>query len=176
MNNILYTDTDIEARVKELGALITENYCDSSRPLLVIGVLNGSFMFLSDLVKCLNLACKIEFVKISSYIDNKQTDNLKILYHNLDNYNLKDYNILIVEDIIDTGCTMNQFVDYLINTFNLCETDIKICTLLYKEFKNKTSLKPDYVGFYLKKDYFVVGYGMDNCDLDRNLSYIYTLN
>lgn len=177
--NILFNSNEINNKVVEMAQRLNVDYSTSTKPLLIIGVLNGSYMFLSDLTKYLNIPfCEIEFVKIKSYINNVRSNNIEVVYSNLDEYNLNNYNILIVEDIIDTGCTMSYFKQYLIDTYNLntLNTSIKVCTCLYKKFKNLTTFEPDYVVFELDKDYYVVGYGMDNCNNERNLPYIYSLN
>ena len=146
-----------------------KNIVNKNDPLIIIGILNGSFMFLTDLVKLLDVHCEIEFVKVSSYIgtetSGKITDIIGL------SKDITNKNILIVEDIVDTGLTMINIVEQfkLLNPKN-----IEVCTLLHKIEKtiNKTDLH--YVGKVIK-DKFVVGYGLDyNCQ-GRNLDCIYSI-
>jgi hypoxanthine phosphoribosyltransferase len=174
---ILYTNNVIQNRVNELAKEIT-NYFKSknNKPLLVIGVLNGCYLFFADLTRNLNLEVETEFIKISSYYNNKRSSNITFEYENLSKYNLKEYNILIIDDIVDTGISADNLLNYFIENYNLQKEQMVFCTLLYKRFKNNTEFVPDFVGFELDKDYFVIGYGMDDNNKCRNTNYIYYNN
>lgn len=171
---LLYNKETIQNRICDLSADICKAYYKDNKPLLVVGILNGAFLFLSDLIRQLDyLDIEVDFIKISSYSNNRQTSNLVFEYDGLQKYNLKNYNILIVEDIIDTGNSMKRLKEYLLQTYDLQENQLAFCTLLYKKFKNKTDFVPDYIGFELDSDYYVVGYGLDDNNKYRELDYIY---
>lgn len=170
MTHILYTQEQIEEAIKQLGISLNNEFKDCNKKILLVGVLNGSFMFLSDLCKYFTIPVEIEFVRISSYTNNIQ-GKLSFEYSNLDKYNLQEYTILIVEDIIDTGDTITFLRKLLTDSYNVSENNIKIVTLLDKAFKHNYSIQ--YKCFTLDEDYFVVGYGLDEDNINRNCPYIY---
>lgn len=172
--NIIYNQQEIKQTLITMSTQINGYYKKSNKPLMLIGLLNGSYMFISDLSKYIELPCEIEFVKIHSYIDNVRSENIEISYSNLASYNLKNYNILIVEDIVDTGYTIQSFLTYLQDTFHI--NDAKVCSLVFKKCNNRIGYEPDWYGFLLNENKFLVGYGMDNKNKERNLPYIYSLN
>ena len=165
--DIYLKSEDIQSKVKELALKLNEAYAGKS-PLLIV-VLNGSFMFASDLVKQINFDHELSFVKLSSYNDFSSLGNvLELIGLNAD---VENRDVVIVEDIVDTGLTMNTMVEKLIakkvNT-------VSICSLLFKEAAFKGNHKPNYIGFTIP-DFFVVGYGMDYNQKGRNLQEIYKL-
>lgn len=146
-----------------------KNIVNKNDPLIIIGILNGAFMFLSDLVKMLHIQCEIHFIKVSSYIgtdsSGKVTDIIGL------NTDISDKNVLIVEDIVDTGLTMLN----IIKKFkSLNPKNVEICTLLHKKEKTINKIQLDYVGKEIK-DKFVVGYGLDYNGQGRNISCIYSI-
>jgi len=160
-------ENKIASRIKEMAATINEDYKDLN-PLFV-AILSGSFMFASDLFREIEVHCGITFVKLSSYQGHKSTGDVKELLGVPDSVNYKD--IIIIEDIIDTGHTIRVLMDS-IRQFK--PNSIKIATLLYKENANITKEKVDYIGFDVPED-FLVGYGLDYMEIGRNLRDIYIL-
>jgi len=143
--------------------------CSTHNPLIIIGVLNGSFMFLADLVKMLNIKCEIHFIKVSSYSGTKTTGKVtEILGLTRD---ITNQNVLIVEDIVDTGLTMRELYHQL-SLKNPLTLDM--CTLLYKKVNSKVDLNIKYVCKEIE-DKFIIGYGLDYDNLGRNYDSIYSL-
>ncbi|RZS94785.1 adenylate kinase [Cecembia calidifontis] len=159
--------TVIENRVKELGKQLSEDYKDKDP--IIIGVLNGSFMFLSDLVKHIQIPAEISFLKIASYQGETSTGKVKNLI-GLD-AELKGRHVILVEDIVDTGLSMV----HLLNLINEKQPlSVKIVTLLHKPEALKHPVKIDYLGFEIPNK-FVVGYGLDYDGFGRNIPEIYQL-
>jgi hypoxanthine phosphoribosyltransferase len=166
---IFLTQSEIEKRIKELAKQINIDY-KNQLPLFV-GILNGSFMFLSDLKKEITLDSRIEFIKVSSYKGGtKSTGEVQdVLGLDVD---IKGRDVIIVEDIVDTGKTLT----YLLSTLKTQQpASIKVVTLLLKPDALETQIPElDYIGFKIGND-FVVGYGMDYNHLGRNLRDVYKL-
>ncbi len=164
---ILFTQEQIEQKTKELADEINKDFGTGSE-LVLICVLKGSTMFCCDLAKHLNMPVEMEFIRVSSY-GNAKTSSGNVQAIDLTLPNLEDKNVLIVEDIIDTGCTM----EFLINI--LCRThkpkNLRVVTFLNKKIARKVDIEPDYYGFDID-DKFVVGYGLDYEGYMRNLPYI----
>jgi hypoxanthine phosphoribosyltransferase len=161
------TANSIKQRVAEIGNEISKDYKDEC-PVL-IGVLNGSFIFLSDLAKNISIPVEISFIKVSSYSGTSSTGSVKnVLGLDID---LKERSVIIVEDIIDTGLSIKHLVE-IIQSEN--PKSIAITSLLLKPDALLYPVKADYVGFEIPNK-FVVGYGMDFDGLGRNLSELYQL-
>jgi len=159
----------IEKRVQELGKEITRDY-QGKEPIL-IGVLNGCFIFLADLVRFVELDLEIDFIKLSSYGDEKvSTGRVEILKDI--NATLKNRHVLVVEDIVDTGLSINFLKQKLMN---LKPASLKFVSLLLKKEKAKVDFKIDYVGFEISNQ-FVVGYGLDYKQVLRNLPAVYVMD
>jgi hypoxanthine phosphoribosyltransferase len=157
----------IQARIKELGSLIDHDYTEK-RPLL-IGVLNGSAIFMADLLRRVNLPCEIAFIKVSSYAGTESTGTVKNIMGL--NEDVSDRDVILVEDIIDTGDTAK----YLLEEFSSKNpASLRFATLLFKPASLRQPVSPEYVGFEIPPA-FVVGYGLDYDGLGRNLSDIYQL-
>ncbi len=152
-------------QIKELAVQINKDY--AGKTPLFIGVLNGSFMFASDLFKQLNIETEISFVKLSSYEGTKSSGKI-ITSIGLD-ANIKNKDVIIIEDIIDSGKTLNHFVPQLINQQ---PSSLKIAALLYKPQASIYKIKIDYYGFTIPNK-FVIGYGLDYNGLGRNFKDIY---
>lgn len=159
---------DIAGRVKNLADSINIDY-EGKNPIL-IGVLNGSFVFLSDLIRKLKIDCEIDFLKLSSYGNEKISSGDVTVLKEL-NCDPEGRDVIIVEDIIDTGATINYLHDIIAN---YKPASVRFATLLYKKDKCKTDIKIDYTGFEIE-DKFCVGYGMDCAQKYRNLKDIYVL-
>ena len=155
----------IQERISQIGAEISQKY--KGEDLLLIGVLNGSFIFMADLCRAIDLPLECSFVKISSYQGTESTGKVKTLIGLGEN--LTDKNILIVEDIVDTGISMNHMLEQ-ISDYN--PANISIVTLLYKPEAFQFNYAIDYVCFEIPNK-FVVGYGLDYDSLGRNLPEIY---
>ncbi|MCL5021129.1 MAG: hypoxanthine phosphoribosyltransferase [Bacteroidetes bacterium] len=166
---VFITEEEIQKRVQELASQINKDY--ASRTPIFIGVLNGSFIFFSDLIRNINVDCEIDFFKLSSYGDAKiSSGNVKLLKDL--NCQVTDRDIIIVEDIIDSGLSMD-FIKKLIAKQN--PRSFAVVTLLYKSDCVKIDFKVDYIGFQIP-NHFVIGYGLDYAQKARNLRSIYILD
>lgn len=166
VKSILLKEDEIKKRVKELGKQITEDYKDSAN-LLVVGILKGSFVFFSDLIREINLPVEIDFMSVSSYQDATiSTGEVKILKDV--GTNIAKKNILFVEDIIDTGFTMMKVMEIFKERG---ANSVKLCALTSKPDRRKVQVDIDYLGFEIP-DEFIIGYGLDYAEKYRNLPYI----
>jgi len=161
------SENEIKNRTKEIGLKISEDYKD--RKLVLLGVLKGSFVFLSDLSRAIPMDHEIDFVAASSYEGTFSTGTVSITKDITIDIENKD--VLLVEDIVDTGNTIYKLIDYL-QSYNPCS--IKICSLIDKHERREVDIKVKYSGFFLEKG-FIVGYGLDYNEQYRNLSAIYDL-
>jgi len=165
----MISEEKIAERVKELGEQISEDY--EGKLTIFIGILNGSFMFMSDLLKQININCEMDFMKLSSYGDEKiSSGNVKMLKEL--NADIAERHIIVVEDIVDSGLSIN-YIDGLLKQFN--PASIKYVSLLVKPKSMKYDVKIDYIGFEITNQ-FVIGYGLDYAQKYRNLRAIYQLN
>lgn len=165
---VMISERRIKTRIKQLAKTISKDY--AGRTPVFIGVLNGSFIFFADLVREVTIDCEIDFLKLSSYGDAKiSSGNVKLLKDL--NCQVEGRDIVIVEDVIDSGLSM-EYIRNLIMQQN--PKSFKIVTLLYKKDAVKTSMKIDYIGFSIPKD-FVIGYGLDYAQRLRHLKSIYRL-
>lgn len=153
---------DIAKRVEELGKQISSNYDE----LVVIGLLNGSFIFMADLVRCISIPVYIDFIRIQSYINN-QRSVIKLSSSN--SIQIRDKDVLVVDDIIDSGHSL-QYITNLLN--NQHPKSVKTCCLLDKRNNRSCDIDADYVGFILEDNDFVFGYGLDYDGRYRNLDHI----
>lgn len=158
----------IQQRIEELAKSINEAYVD--KDLVFVVVLNGAFMFASDLIKHVTVPCEITFVKVSSYEGGLATTGRVDEIIGLDR-SIVGKDVIIVEDIVDTGITIDKM--YKLLELNSPKT-LKICSLLYKPEAHKGRVKPDIVGFEIPNR-FVVGYGLDYDQKGRNYDAIYQL-
>ncbi len=163
----LLTKRSIDKRIDELAKDINIQF-KNENPIF-IGVLNGSFIFLSDLLRKIEIDCEVDFIKVASYkgkiSTNKITTSIKL------SRNLKNRHVIIVEDIIDTGATLKFLLKYF---KTMKPSKITVIALLHKPESLKNKLKIDYIGFEISPD-FVVGYGLDYNQKFRNLDSIYYL-
>ena len=167
--DILISEQDVRSRNAELGQEITNFYQHKNihTPLVVVGLLRGSFMFMADLVREIHLPVEIDFMTTSSYGNAMNSNHDVRISKDLDG-DIKGKHVLIVEDIIDTGYTLQKVRDIL----NLREpSSLTICTLLDKPSRREVDVPVDWVGFTIP-DEFVVGYGIDYAQRHRNLGYI----
>ncbi len=164
--NILITKERIQARVSELGAEISKDY--NGKNLYVLSLLRGSFIYAADLVRSINIPVKIGFMTTSSYGDN-ETSSGKVKIINDIPDNIEGYDVLVVDDIVDTGITMNFVINHV---KSLKARSVKSCVLLDKPERRKLDLTPDYCCFHIP-DVFVVGYGLNYGDYYRNVPYVF---
>lgn len=163
IKEILLTEEEMIEKSKELGSAITKDY---SGELTAIGILKGAVPFMAELIKRIDLPVVMDFMKVSSYSGTESSGKVKVL-KDLD-FGVEGKDLLIIEDIIDTGTTLSYLIELLKERG---AKSIKICTLLNKPERRKKSVHVDYVGFEIE-DKFVVGYGMDFNEKYRNLPYI----
>ncbi len=159
----------IEKRVRELAREITKDY-QGKEPIL-IGVLNGCFIFFADLVRHVELDLEIDFIKLSSYGDEKVSSGKVEILKNI-NADLRNRHVLVVEDIVDTGLSINFLKRKLLN---LKPASLKFVSLLLKKEKAKVDFEINYVGFEISNEY-VVGYGLDYKQVLRNLPAVYVMD
>lgn len=162
---VLLSEQEINAKVTELGKQISEDYKDKN--LLLVSILKGSVVFMADLMRSIDIHARIDFMSVSSYGSGTKTSGVVKIIKDLD-INLEGYDLLIVEDILDSGMTLS-YLKEILSARN--PKSIKICTLLDKPERRKADIKADYFGFIVP-DEFVVGYGLDYDEKYRNLPYI----
>lgn len=172
VKEILVNEEEIREITTRLGEKITNDYKDSEKPLIVIVILKGSMPFASDLIRHIDMPMEIEFMKVSSYGAGTKTSGEIKLHLDLNRENLENYNLLIVEDIVDSGRTLQRLTQLLKNRNANC---VKTCTLLDKPSRREVDFTPDYCGKTIP-DEFVVGYGLDYNEKYRNLPYVGILN
>jgi len=158
---------DINNRLKEMANQLSEKYCDECP--VIIGILNGSFVFMADLIRKIDFECEIDFMKVNSYVG-KETSGKVQLEKDI-NINIDNRRVIIVEDIIDSGLTMNYLHKH-ISAYN--PKDITIVTLLSKNNNHTLNFNIDIVGFEITSE-FVVGYGLDLDQRFRQLDSLYML-
>ncbi|NLI31022.1 MAG: hypoxanthine phosphoribosyltransferase [Nitrospiraceae bacterium] len=163
----LLTAEQIQTRVAELGRLISLDH--AGKELLAISAMKGAFMFFSDLIRFLDIPVKVDFVGASSYSGTETTGAVKI-YQNLTEQ-VTGKHVLLVDDIIDTGVTLDRLRSELLSRQPAC---LKICTLLDKPSRRRVPVPVDYVGFEVP-DLFIVGYGIDYNGMFRQLPYVAVL-
>jgi hypoxanthine phosphoribosyltransferase len=168
LKRIVYDASDIARRVQELGEEITTTYPDGE--LLVLGLLKGSFIFLSDLVRQINRPLHVDFLVASSYGEGMvSTGNVRLVYD--PETKLEGKHILLVEDIVDTGRTLNRLME-LLKARN--PRSLEICALLHKHIADELKYKTKFIGYDAPHE-FLVGYGLDHAESFRHLPYIASL-
>lgn len=166
--DILIAEAEVRSRIRQLGDEISQFYrYQQTDKLIIVGLLRGSFMFMADLVREINLPVEIEFMTTSSYGSGMTTNHDVKISKDLDG-DIKGEHVLIVEDIIDTGYTLQKVREIL----KLRDpASLRICTLLDKPSRREVEVPVDWIGFSIP-DEFVVGYGIDYAQRHRNLGYI----
>jgi len=174
MSKILFTEAMIQQRVKEMAAQITKDYAEKGmakdpkgRPLLLIGVLRGALVFMTDLARRFPIPVEYDLISVSSYGNGTAPGAVRLVKDLEEPIEGRD--VLLVEDIIDTGYT----IEYLRSSFVARKpASFRVCTLVDKVVRREIPTNIDYIGFVLEEDEFIVGYGMDYAELYRNLRYI----
>lgn len=169
IKKVLLTKEQLSDIVKKMGEQISSDYTDKN--LMVVGVLKGSVVFMADLMRSITIPCKIDFMSVSSYGSGTKSSGAVKIIKDLD-IDLSGYDLLIVEDILDSGNTLS----YLKNMLEARKpASIKICTLLDKPSRRTANITADYVGAVIP-DEFVIGYGLDYDEYYRNLPYVGVLS
>ena len=166
IDHILVSQQLLQDKISELGAQISRDY--DGHELLLVSILKGSVVFMADLMRAITIPCAIDFMVVSSYGgSNTTTTGLVKIVKDLDQ-DLSGKDVLIVEDILDTGVTLSHLMPML-QMRN--PRSVKICSILSKPSRRKANIEPDYMGFEVP-DEFVVGYGLDYDEKYRNLPYV----
>lgn len=163
---ILISEEEIKKRVSQLGEQISKDY--ENKEIVFISILNGSFMFTSDLMKKITTSCIVDFMQISTYGNNTSSSGEFVIKKEL-SFDISGKHVIILEDIIDSGYTISKLVEYL-NTKK--PASLKIATFIDKPNRREHDVKSDYVGFEMDNNYFIVGYGLDFSQRYRNLPYV----
>lgn len=165
---ILYTQDQIKKRVRELAAKISKDYAGSE--LIIIGILKGAFIFMADLIREISVECQVDFVRCASYGTGSESSEKVVMTKDIET-TIKGRDVLIVEDIVDTGLTLKYLVEWFKER---SPRSLKVCALLDKRKRRKVAFEADYVGFSME-DGFVVGYGLDYGERYRFLPDIYVI-
>ena len=165
LTGVMFSQEEIEAKVIELAKQIEKDY--KGQDLLLVGILKGASVFVADLMRKIDLNVNIDFMSVSSYGSGTVSSGTVKILKDLD-VDIKDKNVLIVEDIIDSGITLRNLYDTLMTRE---PRSLKLCTLLNTPARKKVDVDVDYVGFVIE-DKFIVGYGIDYDEKYRNLPYI----
>jgi hypoxanthine phosphoribosyltransferase len=168
VKRVLFSEEQLRDKVKELGQQITKDY--EGKEVLIVCILKGGAMFMSDLSKEIKLPIHMDFMAVSSYGNSTSSSGVVQILKDL-SADIKGKDIVIVEDIIDSGLTLKYLQNYLMQKG---PNSIKICTLLDKPERRKSDVKVDYTGFVID-DCFVCGYGLDYAEMFRNVPYIFEL-
>ncbi len=165
VQEILIDEATLQGRIRELGAEIAEDY--RGRDLLLIGVLKGAVFFMADLMRQLDIPCEVDFMAISSYGAGIDSSGVVRILKDLD-VSIEDRNVLVVEDIVDSGLTLS----YLLRNLEARRpTSLEVCALLTKPERRENDVPCRYIGFEIPNR-FVIGYGLDFAERYRNLPYI----
>lgn len=165
IERVLFSKEEIQEILKRLGAQITHDY--QGKNLLLVGILKGSVVFMADLMRQIDLKCKIDFMALSSYGDTTRSSGVVRVLKDLST-DINGYDVLVIEDILDSGNTLSHLKQML--TLRQPKS-FKICTFFDKPERRAVDLKADYVGAVIP-DEFIVGYGLDYAENYRNLPYV----
>ncbi|HDQ03573.1 MAG TPA: hypoxanthine phosphoribosyltransferase [Deltaproteobacteria bacterium] len=165
---ILYSNIEIKKRVGELADKISADYAD--KEIIIIGILKGAFIFVADLIRAMSIPCSVDFVRCASYGTGSESSEKVVMTKDIET-SIKGQDVLIVEDIVDTGLTLKYLVHWLEERN---PRSLKVCTLLDKRKRRKVEFEADYVGFSVA-DGFLVGYGLDYSERYRFLPDIYVI-
>ena len=165
---VLFSAEQIAQRVKEMGKQIERDY--QGKDLVLLGVLKGSFLFISDLARSIDLPLAVDFIGLSSYGEATESSGVVKITSDVSKP-IENKHVVIVEDIVDTGLTMRYLLDNLATRH---PSSVKLCTLLHKPARARTRIPIDYLGFQIE-DRFVVGYGLDAAEKYRNVPFIGTI-
>lgn len=165
VKEILFSEEQIREKVKEMGKAISKDY--EGRDLLLIGVLKGCVVFMSDLLKEISIPCSMDFMAVSSYGNSTTSSGVVRILKDLD-FEIEGKDVLIIEDIIDSGVTLKYLIEYLKNRK---PNSVEVACLLNKSERRKVEIEAKYLGFEVP-DYFLIGYGLDYAEKYRNLPFV----
>jgi len=165
LEKVLFDEDMLHSKIKKLGSKITKDY-QGKHPIMIC-ILRGAVLFLSDLIKNIDEPVEIDFLSLSSYGDSTQSSGIVKIRKDIDT-NIHNRHVIVVEDIVDSGLTLQYIHDYLMKHKPI---SVKTCVLLDKPKAHKIEMKLDYIGFEIGNE-FVVGYGLDYAEKYRNLPYI----
>ncbi|MCY6371960.1 hypoxanthine phosphoribosyltransferase [Clostridium ganghwense] len=165
IERVLLSEEELSEKIRGIGNRISEDYKD--KDLILIGVLKGSVPFMAELMKRINIPCKMDFMAVSSYGDSSESSGVVRILKDLD-FEIENKDVLIVEDIIDSGITLRYLINYL-KAKN--PTSVEIACLLNKPERREVDIEVKYLGYDVP-NYFLVGYGLDYAEKYRNLPYI----
>ena len=166
IKRVLITEDEIKAKIAEVGAQISREY--EGKPLLLVSILKGAFVFMADICRAVTVPCEIGFMCAKSYYNGTSSSGIVKITMDLDQ-DISKYHVMIVEDIIDTGRTLSDIIKLLKDYRD--PLSLKVVTLLDKPDRRLVDLKAD-VSLFTIPDYFVIGYGLDCAEIYRNLPYI----
>ena len=169
IGEILVQADELNHRIGQLGTEIARDYA-GREPVLLVGVLKGALFFLSDLMRRLDVSCEVDFMAVASYGSATQSSGVVRILKDLDAV-IEDRHVLVVEDIVDSGLTLQYLVR---NLRARGPASLEVCALLTKPARRQVELEPRYVGFEIP-DRFVIGYGLDHQERYRNLPYVAAL-
>ena len=164
---VYFTEKELQAKVRELGRQITEDYKDAKEDIYCVGILKGASVFYTDLVRAIDLPVRFDFMIASSYDNGTSTTGSVKILKDLD-YDIEGKHLIVIEDIIDSGTTMSYLLKYFEHRKPV---SVKLCALLSKPSRRTAEVAIDYCGFEVP-DEFLVGYGLDYAEIYRNLPYI----
>lgn len=165
IKKVLFSESDIQTMVNNMGTAISEDYKDKN--LLMVSVLKGSVVFMSDLMRSITIPCEIDFMAVSSYGNKTKSSGTVRILKDLDR-DISGYDVLLVEDILDSGKTLSYLIDML---YARNPASIRICTLFDKPERREVDIFADYKGSSVP-DEFIVGYGLDYAEKYRNLPFV----
>lgn len=160
-----FDEDQLHDAVEDLGRAISRDYKDKN--LLLVGILKGCFVFMADLIRAINIPCAVDFMSVSSYGSGTESSGAVKIIKDLD-LPLENYDLLIVEDILDSGNTLNYVKDILSRRN---PKSLRICTMFDKPSRRQVDIQADYVGYEIADEY-IVGYGLDYDERYRNLPYV----
>lgn len=166
---VLVSEEEIAGAVKRIAREMENDFKNSDKKVLLMCTLKGAVVFLADLMKNFNLSAEIDFIKVSSYASGTESSGVISLKSGPDLKDLSEYNVVVIEDILDTGNTLSWLLDHVKNTLNA--HSVKLCALFNKPDRRVKDVKIDYQGFIIP-DEFIVGYGLDYNEMYRNLPYV----
>jgi hypoxanthine phosphoribosyltransferase len=169
VSKILVEEDTLRGRIAELGAAVSDDY--AGRDLLLVGVLKGAVFFMADLMRNLTIPCEVDFMAISSYGASTDSSGVVRILKDLD-VNIEGRDVLVVEDIIDSGLTLSYLIR---NLESRNPATLEVCALLTKPARREIDVKVRYTGFEIPNE-FVIGYGLDYAERYRNLPYVAVLD
>jgi hypoxanthine phosphoribosyltransferase len=168
VGEVLVSEEELKARVAELGSELSRDYAD--RDLVMVGVLKGAVLFIADLMRALEIPCEVDFMALSSYGSSTDSSGVVRILKDLD-APIQDRDVLVVEDIIDSGLTLHYLMK---NLKARGPASLEVCSLLIKPERRRVELPIRYVGFEIPNK-FAIGYGLDHGQRYRNLPYVAAL-